>query len=296
MSANWKNPFLSQKEAHLDEDGSKKKSYSKDHRVSCEAIPEEIAGMGTTPPSHESIQPPIENQKHIHQHPTLLSCYSYPGSSAQPDSQIPPKSCQTVPQSPNVMQTNAPLNLSVSSIKDSQSSLKSFKSISIESYSSEKGPERPTTLGALPVLIGKPPQSPTSSSPRMLRHSTGHDAHKPVLEKSSSLTNNEKSKLEHQSNDDQGNGQKRDRGYTISVMSPVRKPKMELLKDKSLQEKDNKEKEKEKKKDPLKSGVNSSFIFLHLYHSAQCEPTSEKPLLISSNDIIQRAMRVNYFY
>lgn len=53
MSASWKNPFLQKQERERDdlrmqeEDGTKKtKTYTKDMRVSCEAIPEEIAGMG----------------------------------------------------------------------------------------------------------------------------------------------------------------------------------------------------------------------------------------------------------
>lgn len=47
--ANWKNPFVHQKtenseQDNPDEDNAKKNK--KDLRVSCEAIPEEIAGMG----------------------------------------------------------------------------------------------------------------------------------------------------------------------------------------------------------------------------------------------------------
>lgn len=54
MSASWKNPFLHQKVGDGGEDnqtvdddsGKKNKVYTKDLRVSCEAIPEEIAGLG----------------------------------------------------------------------------------------------------------------------------------------------------------------------------------------------------------------------------------------------------------
>lgn len=59
MSASWKIPFLHQKVADgednqtSEEDGSKKnKVYSKDMRVSCEAIPEEIAGLGNVMIKH----------------------------------------------------------------------------------------------------------------------------------------------------------------------------------------------------------------------------------------------------
>lgn len=62
MSANWKNPFLNKDKmtpqqdiSTTDMDAELKKHtknvYSKDMRVSCEAIPEEISGLGTTPPS-----------------------------------------------------------------------------------------------------------------------------------------------------------------------------------------------------------------------------------------------------
>lgn len=44
MSASWKNPFMNA-DSKIDEDG-KKKNYTKDMRVSCEAIPEEISGLG----------------------------------------------------------------------------------------------------------------------------------------------------------------------------------------------------------------------------------------------------------
>lgn len=54
MSASWKNPFLHQKVGDggeenptVEEDsGKKNKAYTKDPRLSCEAIPEEIAGLG----------------------------------------------------------------------------------------------------------------------------------------------------------------------------------------------------------------------------------------------------------
>lgn len=53
MSASWKNPFLHQKvtegednQTSEEDSGKKNKLYSKDMRVSCEAIPEEIAGLG----------------------------------------------------------------------------------------------------------------------------------------------------------------------------------------------------------------------------------------------------------
>lgn len=57
MSANWKNPFTqkgaatsgdSEAKSQEDDNMKKNKMYSKDMRVSCEAIPEEMAGSGLT--------------------------------------------------------------------------------------------------------------------------------------------------------------------------------------------------------------------------------------------------------
>lgn len=71
MSASWKNPFMTDSK---EEDGQKKnKNYTKDMRVSCEAIPEEISGLGTTPPSN---------------HPSLLTCRSYPGPQQEESVQV----------------------------------------------------------------------------------------------------------------------------------------------------------------------------------------------------------------
>lgn len=57
MSASWKNPFLKEHSKH-DEDSTEvskqKQTYAK---VSCEAIPEEMSGMGTTPP--DSVHQPL---------------------------------------------------------------------------------------------------------------------------------------------------------------------------------------------------------------------------------------------
>ena len=64
-------------------------------RVSCEAIPEEISGMGTTPPSTENAG----------EHPPgLLSQRSYPGASQVPPSTTSTTTSNTVPPSPTATQ------------------------------------------------------------------------------------------------------------------------------------------------------------------------------------------------
>jgi hypothetical protein len=66
-------------------------------RVSCEAIPEEISGLGTTPPAGDSE----ENMgMETSPHPQLLSCHSYPGTGAIQSPTQQPAATRTVPQSP----------------------------------------------------------------------------------------------------------------------------------------------------------------------------------------------------
>lgn len=181
MSASWKNPFLHQKAVMegeenkgVDEDNIKKnKMYSKDMRVSCEAIPEEIAGsgerlsdnyrfyfiykitnvifLGTTPPSSDPLQP----QKPYHptvftssHHPSLLSCHSYPGSSPPKDPGPAAKLYQTVPQSPNLIPAGGQPDF-------------------------QKRPNNLPNVSSLLPLSSKPPQSPTQTSPRPTRHFSG---------------------------------------------------------------------------------------------------------------------------
>lgn len=111
MSANWKNPFLNKdklvlqndrdlnsndSDSKLDPEVKKhaKTTYAKDMRVSCEAIPEEISGTGTTPPSSEGAV----------DHPAgLRSQLSYPGTT-QPTQTPNIATSSTVPPSPTAVQ------------------------------------------------------------------------------------------------------------------------------------------------------------------------------------------------
>lgn len=77
--------------------------------------------------------------------------------------------------------------------------------------------------------------------------------------------------------------QRRGRVNTISVMSPVRKPKLEHTRQSG---------QSSRTKDAPKSGINPSFVFLQLYHNAQFGSTSERPLLVDSSEIVQRALKV----
>lgn len=280
MSANWKNPFMQPSDDNKagDEDTVKKnKMYSKDMRVSCEAIPEEMGGTGTTPPSNDPLRPPQQATTH---HPSLLSSYSYPGSSP-PKEPLEPKPYQTVPPSPNINTIQPDFQ---------RMAIKTYKSTSSGSLSSEKSGERPSNLpnlGGLNLapLSGKPPQSPTQTSPRPVRHPIRSEDHE--IQKSASSSVLEKNSL---AKDRKGVGTsitdqaiKRDRTHTISVMSPAnRKPRTEQIRPNIT-----------RTKEPPKNGINPSFVFLQLYHSAYFgTKTSERPLLVGTGDMVQRAVRI----
>ncbi|XP_057659730.1 tuberin [Diorhabda carinulata] len=284
MSASWKNPFLHQKpdedaKSSEDEVGKKTKGYSKDMRVSCEAIPEEIAGSGTTPPSNDPVQQASKSDQSQSKyattstlHPTLLSCHSYPGSSP-PNENIPSKPYQTVPPTPNVTTFSA---------------------------QQPEFTKRPTNLPSLSNLVplsGKPPQSPTQTSPRFSRHALGKDGGREIQKSSSSSTIEKNSALnwarerarerknsgsvERLTTADPNLTQKRDRVYTISTSSPATRSSRDLLQE-----------EKKKQKEPPKNGINPSFVFLQLFHLPNFSSNNERPMLIENNDVVQRAVKV----
>nr|XP_023024148.1 tuberin [Leptinotarsa decemlineata] len=264
-----------------DDDGGKKnKMYSKDMRVSCEAIPEEIAGSGTTPPSNDPlhVEKTAQTSKNLlnsSYHPTLLSCHSYPGSSPPKETNIAPKPYQTVPPTPNV------------------------STFSGQQPDFMKRPTNLPNLSSLVPLSSKPPQSPTQTSPRLGRHLLSRDGREiqkssssSILEKNTSNVNlnlarerarerKNSGSMERLSSLEPNLMQKRDRVHTISVMSPVtRKPRSETFRSHT------------KSKEVPKSGINPSFVFLQLYHQASFGSKSERPILVENNDIALRAVKV----
>ncbi|CAH1116150.1 unnamed protein product [Phaedon cochleariae] len=283
MSASWKNPFLHQKvmadqedKNAEDEGGKKNKMYSKDMRVSCEAIPEEIAGSGTTPPTSDPpplSAPPGGTSPPHRRHPSLLSCHSCPGSSppaAEPA--LAPRPCQTGPPTPDA---RPPPELA-------------------------RRPANVPGVGALaPLLSARPPHSPTQTSPRLGRHSLGREIQKSssssIIEKttSASTTNlninlaRERAKerktsgsVERLATIDLNVGQKRDRVHTISVMNPAtRKPRAEF-------------RPAARSKEAPKSGINPSSVLLQLYHTASFGSRNERPILVENNEVAQRAVKV----
>ncbi|XP_017881114.1 tuberin isoform X2 [Ceratina calcarata] len=263
MSANWKNPFLNKEKINLqqvDRDLSSadvevkleaelkkhaKNAYTKDMRVSCEAIPEEMFGMGTTPPS-----------ENISDHPTALrSQRSYPGAT-QVSQIISTTTSNTVPPSPTTIQAQG-------------------------NFLGVQG--RATQIQS---SISKPPQSPTQIYPRLSSLDSG--------QKQMPLGSDSKPPIGRNHLADKKDEKPdpsmlpplplhfRDRGHTISVMSPVKKSRAEW---------DNIRRGNSPRiKETSKTGVNPSFVFLQLYHTAHFGSPSEKPLLVPQTTAVQRAV------
>ncbi|KAJ8682291.1 hypothetical protein QAD02_018083 [Eretmocerus hayati] len=258
MSSNWKNPFLNKEKLtipppdredvngdfnnQLESDSKKhiKSTYSKDMRVSCEAIPEEISGMGTTPPS-------IVNSGN---HPlTIQTQKSHPGA-IQITQQQSTTTSNTVPPSPTTGQP--PSNL----------------------------------LTSQSQLVSKPPQSPTQIHSRLMNLDVGHSRQSWVVDTKPPIGRN---LLIDKYRDDKADPSAlpplsfRDRGYTISVMSPakIRRNNSPRLKDPPTQ----------MILPNNRSGINPSFVFLQLYHSAHFGLTLEKPLLVpQTNPLLQTSI------
>ncbi|XP_076749493.1 TSC complex subunit tuberin isoform X3 [Xylocopa sonorina] len=264
MSANWKNPFLNKEKLNLQQlerDISStdsevkleaelkkhaKNTYAKDMRVSCEAIPEEMFGMGTTPPS-----------ENISDHPVALrSQRSYPGAT-QVTQIITTTTSNTVPPSPTTVQVQA-------------------------NFLGVQG--RTTQIQS---SIAKQPQSPTQIYPRLSSLDSGQ---KQVPLGSDNKPPIGRNHLADKQKDDKPDPSMlpplplpfRDRGHTISVMSPVKKSRAEW---------DNIHRGNSPRvKETPKTGINPSFVFLQLYHTAHFGAPSEKPLLVPQTTAVQRAV------
>ncbi|KOX80745.1 Tuberin [Melipona quadrifasciata] len=261
MSANWKNPFLNKEKQNLQQidrdlssadievklDAELKKpaktTYAKE--VSCEAIPEEMFGMGTTPPSENTSD-----------HPTALrSQRSYPGAT-QVTQIITTTTSNTVPPSPTTIQ--------------GQGNFLGVQGRATQIQSS----------------IAKPPQSPTQIYPRLSSLDSG--------QKQMPLGSDSKPPIGRNHLADKQKDEKpdpsmlpplplpfRDRGHTISVMSPVKKSR----------EWDNiRRGNSPRVKETPKTSINPSFVFLQLYHTAHFGSPSEKPLLVPQTTAVQRAV------
>lgn len=135
-------------------------------------------------------------------------------------------------------------------------------------------------------VTSKPPQSPTQTSPRLSRNSS---MERPTLSLNINAAR-ERAKQEQRKLSQVDSSippMRRDRGHTISVMSPVSKPKLDAVRRNTTSG-------PRSVKEAPKSGINPSFVFLQLYHTAYFGNGTEKPLLVGSSQLVQRALKVRH--
>ncbi|KAJ1527617.1 hypothetical protein ONE63_007580 [Megalurothrips usitatus] len=331
MSAGWRNPFLASSAADREKmEKVTKPSYSRQYRANCEAIPEEIAGLGTTPPSTSPIVarfPGVETVQKTTPQSSSISLSSAPDG----HSTNSPSVCIQLKTGPTPASTSSP---------------------KVGTQSQPMGTYQSSPLLHPSTLAAKPPLSPTQSrhvtepeakpkmAPAVVNISgkeravasgrlSGGSASSSVGGSTSSLdgakVNTDQLQLqldrrvqqtsapaspttshaqhlsqsaERINRDDVSLRQdpaalpplsfKRDRGHTISVMSPARKPRVDL----DAKRNKSSSSSPRSKETQQRSSVNPNLIFLQLYHSSYFGNTTEKPLLVSNSAQLQRAIKV----
>lgn len=281
MSSSWKNPFLGQKgplgsgsvggSVGQEEEGSssgegeqqqKKKSFGKDMRVSCEAIPEEIAG--STPPSHpDSVK---ETESSLHPKVLLVSATAV---MAKPATLVPSSSfpTETTPDVKQSLQTH------------SQSPPKKQHSADDALLPSKSDQPQTSKLKLpmdMPKVTTKPPHSPAPLSPRLLaKNAANKIASIQFAPTVSGGSNNN------------GNGNDmyhRGRSKTISVVREHdnRDSSKWTFRGSKLYEKSN-QSDIKTTKIPARSGLSPSSVFLQLYNTGP-NTSIEHPIHIGSSN------------
>nr|CAD7460498.1 unnamed protein product [Timema tahoe] len=297
MSASWKNPFMNRDKERegkplplpLDRDDSgemetkqetpteakKPAKLSKDPRVSCEAIPEESAGQGTTPPQPSTLVSGTTKQDG---HPPLASCHSYPGT-LEDEPERAPVSSHTVPPSPTSVTSPASV---LSTPTSSVIHTGVFNTRSVQPLALQQ------RLPQTKELKSSPDTPRLSVSRQHVTSSTTPTTTSQLTINTSSASADKLSIKDEPHRPDPSAlpplAFKRGRGHTISVMSPIRKPPRL---DWSNASKEN----SPRNKDTPRSGISPSFIFLQLYHAAHFGNISDKPLLLSQSQVVQRALK-----
>lgn len=274
MSSSWKNPFLGQKgpigsgpgggatgqeDEGLNVDGEqqqKKKSFGKDMRVSCEAIPEEIAG--STPPSHPDSVKEVESSLHpkvlIASASTLVPSSSFP-TETTPDTK---QSLQTHSQSPPKKQLSADDAL-------------------LPSKSDHKADQSATSKLKLPMdmpkVTTKPPHSPAPLSPRLLAKNAANKIASIQFAPSVGSGSNTANDM-----------YPRGRSKTISVVREHdnRDNSKWTFRGSKLCEKSN-ENDLKTHKIPARSGISPSSVFLQLYNTGP-NSSIDHPIHIGANN------------
>ncbi|XP_050444478.1 tuberin [Adelges cooleyi] len=281
MSSGWKNPFMKEMPTYDNDDNNKdsgnivkhfeifnaavdakkvKQNYSKDLRYSskanCEAIPEEICGTGLTPPSNTAYQPkPLTLDLTIDSFEKKIEVTS--DAKKNYDKERPKLLLKST-------KLNS-FNESDSSTKSSAESvdIKQTTEFPVANYYHE---EKSRSLTSTPsYLTTKPPLSPPISYGSQTLEKIENDTDPPL----SSF---------------------RGRVHTLAVMNTIKKPTGMQANTNALLMNNRSNQPKE----PVRSGINPSFVFLQLYHSTHfiSADSDAKPILLPlSETIIQRAVQ-----
>lgn len=274
MSSSWKNPFLGQKgpggtagNAGQEDDGStiegeqqqKKKSFGKDMRVSCEAIPEEIAG--STPPSHPDSVKEVESSLH----PKVLIA-SATAVMAKPATLVPSSSfpTETAPDTKQPVSTH------------SQSP--PIKQLSADDALLPSKPDQPATSKLklpmdMPKVTTKPPHSPAPLSPRLLAKNAANKIASIQFAPSVGSATNNVNDMYH-----------RGRSKTISVVREHdnRDNSKWTFRGSKLHDKSH-DNDSKTCKIPARSGISPSSVFLQLYNTGP-NSSVDHPIHIGPNN------------
>uniref|UniRef100_A0A8D8YNL1 Tuberin n=5 Tax=Cacopsylla melanoneura TaxID=428564 RepID=A0A8D8YNL1_9HEMI len=291
MSATYKNPFLLKpsgldKSGELDNTGAegKKRGGERggggDRGGNCEAIPEETAGQGTTPPTpsatpvaagvnmepRPNMEPPREPtvDKYGPDDDPLLLLTMPAESEGQPRHALVSKQHSTPSTTQPPHHGSILRQQSSSSSSVSEGHYPATRSSSDASSVSEEGRKSASTSNLTythtSLVTSKPPISASGGGSQL----------SPRLQ-SKLLTRDGESSLPPL---------KRDRGHTISVMSPAHRGKhFQRLDLESVKRSIG---NRSSSREPVRYGSNPSSVFLSLFHSPQFGGTNEKPILVAT--------------
>ncbi|XP_050540898.1 tuberin-like isoform X2 [Daktulosphaira vitifoliae] len=284
MSSGWKNPFMKDIPTHESDDITKdpsnvtkhldmfnntidakklKQNYSKDLRygskANCEAIPEEICGTGSTPPSNMCQPKPLTLNLNID------------STEKKNEVMTPEIKKNNDKERPKLQLKSTKLN----SFNESDSSTKSSAE-SVDTKQTTEFPlvnyyqeEKSRSLTSTPsYLATKPPLSPPINYGQLYGSQT----------------------LEKIENDSDPPLLFRGRVHTLAVMDTIKKP-TGLPANSSVLFRNSRT---NPPKETIRSGINPSFVFLQLYHSTHFSSADNdaKPILLPlSQTMIQRAVQ-----
>ncbi len=282
MSSSWKNPFLGQKNPIGSSSGAgnvgqedegpnvegeqqqKKKSFGKDMRVSCEAIPEEIAG--STPPSHPDSVKEVDSSLH----PKVLIA-SATAVMAKPATLVPSSSFPTTEPKPDIKQS-----LQTHSQSPPKKQLSADDAL-LPSKTDQKVDQPATSKLKLPMdmpkVTTKPPHSPAPLSPRLLAKNAANKIASIQFAPSTGSGSSNANDMYH-----------RGRSKTISVVREHenRDNSKWTFRGSKFHEKNN-EFDIKAPKIAARSGISPSSVFLQLYNTGP-NSSVDHPIHIGANN------------